>query len=50
MREFESRVFATAFTDSVHGLKRQEADADVVDYCKKVKSCSGTVLSLVLSN
>lgn len=35
LREFEERVFAIALTDSVHGLKQQEAAPEVIDYYKQ---------------
>lgn len=36
LREFEERVFAIALTDSVHGLKQQEAEPEVVSFYKQV--------------
>lgn len=35
LREFEERVFAIALTDSVHGLRGQEAEPEVVSYYKQ---------------
>lgn len=34
IREFQERVFAVALTDSVHGLRQQEAEAEVKDFYK----------------
>ncbi|KAL4227524.1 hypothetical protein ACF0H5_012968 [Mactra antiquata] len=33
--EFKEKVFAIAFTDSVHSLKMQRADAEVIEYYKE---------------
>ncbi|WAQ99946.1 F172A-like protein [Mya arenaria] len=35
LREFEERVFAMALTDSVHSLRQQEAEPDLVQFYKQ---------------
>ena len=36
IREFEERVFAIAFTDSVHNYKQQQATEEVKEFYREV--------------